>query len=656
LKKLHFWGRTPYCKIFSPNQFAAPAACAQAYLNGAINVHLPCHNQWIAAYSRDDEMRAILGFVQNPGTITNAALVASGINFNFRNALRQSHIALENGILIYREPIVCSESYACLQLVPSEFHNILFVTFHSNPIGAHFSIYHTLHRLRLRFYWPGMYKFKARMCNACPGCTLSNPTRSQSSKLLYNFPIEAQMKGIHIDGYTAGKQQGFECSNIYLIACCGMCTFAAVEPVTNASAKSFPSAIMKIMLQYGIYHTVVLDKDSKFLGVCRESLDLLHIDCHILSGGNHNPMLVEQVNCYLNKGLKIMTNECNSIRVAFKAILLLIYAWNSCPVPGTDISRSLVTVGREFQFPINFSSGKAAALTSAPGTFESYSCLLFKRLSACHKVALLLVCEQCCWHRELVNSQRRDPCPYNIGNIVFARQATHLDTKRGVVNKLMYAFTGPWCVTASLPGASYELQHIHSPTRRNKKHALDLSLYPVELIPFQPLNGTDTCYGQLYKPIGLSPFKEAGLKGFQPSSPFKVPSHLLQAGYLNEFHWPTLSELNNNILPFSWSNKGERRLIMDGNHPTVEPILYNGPTPSPAINAPPTIPPISSLVTSILSSSDKLFFISHSLGSPNIREWHLVQVAFQDSTSLSPSCLQDGRFIVEFNTLHHNGV
>jgi hypothetical protein len=231
-----------------------------------------------------------------------------------------------------------------------------------------------------------------------------------------------------------------------------------------------------------------------------------------------------------------------------------------------------------------------------------------------------------------------------------------LDSKCSVVDKLVYAFTGPWCVTASLPGASYKLQHVHSPTRRDKKHTSDLSLYPVELIPFQPLDGADTRYGQLYKPIGLLPFKEARLKGFQPSSPFKVPSHLLQAGYLNEFHLPTLSKLNNNILPFPWLNKGERRLIMDDDHPTIEPILYNGPTPSPAINVPPTIPPISSLVTSILSSSNKLFFISHLLGNPNIHEWCLVRVAFQDSTSLSPSCLQDRQFIVELYTLHHDDV
>ncbi len=101
---------------------------------------------------------------------------------------------------------------------------------------------------------------------------------------------------------------------------------------------------------------IVLDKDSKFFGVCREALDLLKINCHVLSSGNHNPMLVERINRYLNQGLRIMCNECDSNRVALEAILLLIYAWNSCLVPGTDISRSMVAVGREFAFPIDFSS------------------------------------------------------------------------------------------------------------------------------------------------------------------------------------------------------------------------------------------------------------------------------------------------------------
>jgi hypothetical protein len=131
-----------------------------------------------------------------------------------------------------------------------------------------------------------------------------------------------------------------------------MTGFAAMEPIKHATSQTFASAVMKIQLQYGLCHTIVLDKDSKFFGAFREACDLLQINRHVLSGGNHNPMLVEHVNRYLNKGLKVMTNEHSSVRIAMEAILLLLYVWNSAPIPGTNLSRCFV--GYWLQIPISY--------------------------------------------------------------------------------------------------------------------------------------------------------------------------------------------------------------------------------------------------------------------------------------------------------------
>jgi hypothetical protein len=241
-----------------------------------------------------------------------------------------------------------------------------------------------------------------------------------------------------------------------------------------------------------ICHTIVLDKDKKFYGVCCKALDLLKINCHVLSWDNHNPMLVERLCRYFNKGLTIMCNECDTVRVALECLLLLLYAWNSCPVPGTDISRSLVAVGCKFAFPIDFSSGKHWQLTSSPATVESYSKALATRLSACRKIADLLISETRDWHRALVNSCRPDPRVYLPGDIVFARRTTYLDASKGCIGKLEYKFTGPWQIIESLKGALYAIEHCLTPTQKEKKHALDLTLYPSELIPFEPVNGADT--------------------------------------------------------------------------------------------------------------------------------------------------------------------
>ena len=159
--------------------------------------------------------------------MTNKSL--AGINYNYHAALRRSLIVLEDDILIYHEPLAGNGSYTRLQLVPAEFRNIVFIAFHTNPVGGHLNAYRTLHRLRLRYYWPGMYSYIKKMCAACPGCTLSNPTKAKSSKLVYNFPIEAPFLVLRVDAYMAGAHSGFEGSRLYLVACCGMCTFGALE-------------------------------------------------------------------------------------------------------------------------------------------------------------------------------------------------------------------------------------------------------------------------------------------------------------------------------------------------------------------------------------------------------------------------------------------
>jgi hypothetical protein len=88
-----------------------------------------------------------------------------------------------------------------------------------------------------------------------------------------------------------------------------------------------------------------------------------------------------------------------------------------------------------------------------------------------------------------------------------------------------------------------------------------------------------------------------------------------------------------------------------------EPVMYTGPPLTKVARAiPHPIPPISALVTSIINSANRLFFVSHLLGNPSVHEWRLVRVALSDSTSILPSCLQDGRFLVKFFTLHYGDI
>ncbi len=192
--------------------------------------------------------------------------------------------------------------------------------------------------------------------------------------------------------------------------------------------------------------------------------------------------MVKHINRYLNKGLKIMANKQQTIRIAMEAILLLPYAWNSAPNPGNNLSRCFVALGREFQLPIDFLTNKHWELTSMPALIQSYVHGLAINLTASRKIAKILVKEQHTMHWEFINSWMPIPCMYSVGNIVFACRAVQSNAACSRVNMLSYPFTGPWNILHKLDVVSYKIEHC-STKHLDKKHLSDLSPYPLEIIP-----------------------------------------------------------------------------------------------------------------------------------------------------------------------------
>ncbi len=89
----------------------------------------------------------VFTLVNNPGKISKDSL--KEVHYCYRQPVRSFSIAIEDEMLVYCEPIRGSSSYTRLQILPSDFRNILFVAFHTNPIGGHLNAYRMLHRLRL---------------------------------------------------------------------------------------------------------------------------------------------------------------------------------------------------------------------------------------------------------------------------------------------------------------------------------------------------------------------------------------------------------------------------------------------------------------------------------------------------------------------------
>ena len=645
--------RTENFEVHDPSLAHAPAAITMipAFTNGAIGSRIPDSTVWIKALHDDPMTNLLLQIVANPGLAEDPANIKQ-LHSVYRHPARQGHFCVKDGLLYMKEIFQHDIKYVHLRIVPASLQNIIFVAFHANPIGGHLDSFRTFHRIRQRYFWPGMYQYCKRLIKACPGCSLSNITQSRSSDLVYSFPIEAPMRVLFLDVYAAGVEFNFDGTKHYLIGACGMCSFAICEATPEQTATAFASALMKIWLRFGFSHTIVVDKASAFLGVFAETAALLNINIHVLSGENHDPMIVEQICRFLNSCLTDFCNERGTNRVAFEGILMSLYAWNSAPSVGTDISRSLLTVGREFNFPIDFSADKHQILTSNPSRVASFASEQATMLSCGRAIARELIHHHRAYHREYINARRPNQRLFAVGDYVFAKRSVKSDRKRGLVGKLMEPYTGPWRITKKLAGSSYELEH-RDTKRPGKRHAAHLSPYPRELLPFLPLDGPDNRYGQMYSPIQSNPYKNAGIRGFTPSQPFKTASIGLSSADDNiGTRFPTLAELNAEL--FDWDEGEEEAVMADDSLISDIEIFSATPAPIPPTPAPasPSVPDLGPLTANIMASDDKLFFISHRIPGSTVSEWALVRVDVQNSLKAHPTAFQDGRFLVDFYTCH----
>ena len=161
---------------------------------------------------------------------------------------------------------------------------------------------------------------------------------------------------------------------------------------------------MEVLLQHGLCHEFVVDADRKFKPIFTHAMSILNINMHVASGRNHDAIMVERFNNFFNKGLNIFCSERDTTRYFVQGTHMLAYAWNSAPVTETDISCSLIVVGREYQFPLDVIPGDTSIDISPVSTFQ-YAKDITHQLSKCREIYKVLIDEHRTMHREYINDK-----------------------------------------------------------------------------------------------------------------------------------------------------------------------------------------------------------------------------------------------------------
>jgi len=301
---------------------------------------------------------------------------------------------------------------------------------------------------------------------------------------MHSWPLDCPFSIIHVDLWQPGDSKDKEKHRYLFNAMCDMTQFVITIPTKDSHAHTLARLFMQdVLLKVGFCSTVVVDDGNSFKETFKTMCEILNIRYHLLAKGNHQALSVERFHRYLNKAVTIAANDRDSNTEFVPAACTAAYAWNSSPIDGTDIIRSIPAVGQEFKFPFDFHYSDIPQLTTDHASVirDYLSCTAANAAFATAILKILLE-DRCTSHCERVNSTHTQPT-FQLGDIVTARVQVRSTSSTGTVGKLSYQSRGPFKITQKTDNGAYLVQKLDksedSPT--SKFHGSDLYLLPPAL-------------------------------------------------------------------------------------------------------------------------------------------------------------------------------
>lgn len=153
------------------------------------------------------------------------------------------------------------------EVVPLECRQSIIMENHSEPISAHLGVAKTYKRLKLRYFWPGMYQDTMNFIKSCSTCNAYKHS-TQSAPGFMGEPKVCcrpfQCVSIDLVGPLPMSRQ----QNTYLlvVVCC-FSKYCLIFPLRRATGKVIAQRLEDhVFLVHGIPQTIISDNGSQFVG------------------------------------------------------------------------------------------------------------------------------------------------------------------------------------------------------------------------------------------------------------------------------------------------------------------------------------------------------------------------------------------------------
>lgn len=155
------------------------------------------------------------------------------------------------------------------EVLPLECREQILKMNHCDPIAAHLGVAKSYKRLKLRYYWPGMYKDIEAFIKSCPTCGAHKPSTLKTPGFMGEPKVCSRpYQCLSIDLVGPFPRSRLQNTFLLVVVCC-FTKYCQIFPLRRATGKVIAQRLEDhVFLVHGIPQTIISDNGSQF--VCQE--------------------------------------------------------------------------------------------------------------------------------------------------------------------------------------------------------------------------------------------------------------------------------------------------------------------------------------------------------------------------------------------------
>ncbi|MGA1505134.1 MAG: integrase zinc binding domain-containing protein [Ilumatobacteraceae bacterium] len=475
---------------------------------------LPTEGDWTRLTAEDHDLQLIINALTSKSAIPPGAFEDE----KYRAAWDRNQLATEDGLVYFYEvPKSTGARQLKLRVAPKKLRFVIMSACHASPFSGHSGIARTYARVATRYWWPSIKRDVDVLVRACLHCRVSKNLSHEAQEVLQELGSDGPFDVIFMDFWDPGDIPDHQFGDQkFLTMMCELTGHVDGEFLgRKVTTQQMLQAVFKFFCRYGMPKIVYVDAEGKFAGFFKAVLSRLLIPVVAVSRENHKAVRNERFHRFLNHVERINTIDTGNLETWGQGVHFAMYSWNAGIVDGTDVQRSVASIGREFPFPIDLKPradvGNATLEGQQTLDYLDSTCPLLARQRALFEISVM---ERRKRMRELRN-EGKTARSFAIGSLVVVRKIVQSSRKRGISAKLVPKVKGPYRVVGvANEGSSYLLQKlpfcqgIGVPGKIVKEKSSRMEKLPSIVVFAKMADGADARRATLSRPLAAEPLQK----------------------------------------------------------------------------------------------------------------------------------------------------